>query len=517
MHHLHRESSRSSAPVRWDTEGTLTPPTSPRALVGAARYAAASSFRALLVVGMLCALGACGGTQATEVVAATTPEHEDEREGGAVHGHDGGAPDDVEVELLLNHGVSHHDADGLRIIHKPTPGNAIIHVSVFIDGGATTWDPDRAGAAQLAMSVATSGGPDTMDKSTYAAALASMGSSIWGDVTYDYASMSMSSVNLMFDETWALYVQTLLSPAFTESEFTLRRERALAGLRTEMDDADSAVVEHARRLLFEGHPYATRTQGSEETITALDRDELVDAYTAMLDRDRMTLVVVGDLDAEAFVARVRQDLAPLPSRGAQIPPTPPTFSPSERMALEQRPGSPTAYVLGYFGAPSPDHPDYSALSIALSILSDRLFEEVRTRRNLSYAVAAGMGARRANSGYLYVTATDPTTTVHVIFDTIDDLIENPIDASELDAQVEKYLTELYITLQSNSAQASLLGRWSLLTGSTLSSDLNIARMRALTPDDISTVLDRYIRDVRFAVLADDALLEALDTNALERR
>ena len=50
----------------------------------------------------------------------------------------------------------------------------------------------------------------------------------------------------------------------------------------------------------------------------------------------------------------------------------------------------------------------------MEILSDRLFEEVRTKRNLTYAVQAGLSQRAANYGILYVTAVDPANTLPVM-------------------------------------------------------------------------------------------------------
>src|SRR5688500_19865949 len=65
-----------------------------------------------------------------------------------------------------------------------------------------------------------------------------------------------------------------------------------------------------------------------------------------------------------------------------------------------------------------------------SMLGDRLFEEVRTKRNMTYAVAAGLETRAANRGRLYVTATQPDTTVKVIFSTVKQLQTGPIPRSE---------------------------------------------------------------------------------------
>src|SRR5215212_9058156 len=101
---------------------------------------------------------------------------------------------------------------------------------------------------------------------------------------------------------------------------------------------------------------------------------------------------------------------------------------------------PTNYITGYYTAPSLTDPDYPAFRAAVDMLSDRLFEEVRTKRNMTYAVSAGLETRAANRGRLYVTATQPDTTVKVIFSTVRQLQNDPISAEAVAENVQPSIT-----------------------------------------------------------------------------
>jgi zinc protease len=168
---------------------------------------------------------------------------------------------------------------------------------------------------------------------------------------------------------------------------------------------------------------------------------------------------------------------------------------------------PTNYILGYFAAPPTAHEDYPALQAALEILSDRLFEEVRTRRNLSYAVSSGISDRRNVTGYLYVTAADANTTIQVMYETIDGMIDPGVDEQDLEDQIEGYLTRYYRGLQSNAAQAGMLGRWALIGGGRENADIHVERLGAVTADDIARVLSMYVTKIQFAIVGD---IEAVD-------
>src|SRR6185436_4002554 len=87
---------------------------------------------------------------------------------------------------------------------------------------------------------------------------------------------------------------------------------------------------------------------------------------------------------------------------------------------------PTVYVSGFFSAPNPKSDDYAATLVGMNILSDRLFEEVRTKRNLSYAAFAGLRRSAAATGQLYVSTPDPNAAVRVIRDEVEKMRTTPV-------------------------------------------------------------------------------------------
>lgn len=448
---------------------------------------------------------ACGGAQEAATSAEIMAENTVEDTGGST-GDETATAGDVDT-TSLNAMTESYEVAGIDVIHKHTPANATVAVRLFIDGGVAMSDPALAGAEQLAIGVVTAGGPASMDKVDYAAAVEAMGSSIGGSADYDYAVLSMGSIETYFEPTWELFASAILEPAWRESDIELRRELALTGLRTEMDSPDGAAGIAAKELAFEGHAYETRPQGRIETVEALGAEELDAVWGELLVKSRLTLVVVGNVDratVERLVTATLGDLpeGPDPATGVE------RFDFTEpRLRVVEREGLPTNYVLGYFAGPPVDHPDYPALQAALEILSDRLFEEVRTRRNLSYAVASGISERRAVTGFLYVTAEQANTTLQVMFDTIDGMIEPRVDEQSLHDQIEGYLTRYYMGLQSNGAQASLLGHWELRGGGRENADVHVHRLAEVDADDVARVLDEYLRDIQFVVVGDPSAID----------
>jgi zinc protease len=436
---------------------------------------------------------ACGGaatvpdTAPVEATAETTPT---EPSLDARHG--------------LNAGVVSFDVDGIDVIVKPTPANRIVSVTVFVNGGTAMNAPLGPGAVDLALHAMTSGGPASLDRATYQAQLDAIGSSISAVAGYDYDTFGMSSVAPAFDNTWALFVDVLRNPAFRAEDVELEREQLIASLVAEADDPDRALTQLGRQVIYAGHPYAVRPEGTPEALAEHAVESLQHAAQTLLSRNRLSIVVVGDVDPLDIEQRVRTAFGDLPagvSRGFDVPEI---VVESPMVEVTERADLPTNYILGYFPTPGPGEPDYAASQLALALLSDRLFEEVRTRRNLSYAVSAGIGARRANVGYLYVTATDPATTVDVMLDTVQALVDVPVDEAELNAQRAIDLTQYYMSIEANASLGGALGQWELVGGGRENADAHIAALQAVTPEDVVRVMDAYVRNIQWVVVGDPA-------------
>ncbi len=414
------------------------------------------------------------------------------------------APDGA---TTLNYNTESFEVDGIHVIQKRTPGNAIVDVRVFIDGGSGEVPAALGGRDALALDVAFAGGPASMEKNAYTAAVEAMGAGMGGGLDYDFATVSLGSIAPYFEDVWDIFAQVIAEPAFREGDLELRRELTLTDLRTEQDDPDSAVSIEAKRIAFAGSRYESRPVGTEASVAALTTDDLRAAWDELWVKSRLTVVVVGNVERSTVERLVSDTFGGLPEGDFALPESDALSFDAPTLTVTARPELPTNYILGYFAAPPVTHPDYPALQAALSILSDRLFESVRTERNLSYAVSSGLSDRRLTTGYMYVSAVQPNVTLQVMFDTIDAMVDPLVPESDLQAQIEGYLTGYYSGLQSNGAQASLLGRASLVAGGREEADAHLERLAAVTAEDIARVLTTYVRNIQFAVIGDPSALD----------
>lgn len=163
---------------------------------------------------------------------------------------------------------------------------------------------------------------------------------------------------------------------------------------------------------------------------------------------------------------------------------------------------PTNYILGYFHGPPATSADYQALRLATSALSGQLFAEIRTRRNLSYAVNAPFLDRAVSAGGLYVTTTEPDTVLNLMRSNIILLQANLVDPAALDHLVQQFITEYFLDNETDADQANFLARAELYQGDYRQADRFVDELRRVTPADIQRVAQTYMRDVAFAYVGD---------------
>jgi zinc protease len=399
--------------------------------------------------------------------------------------------------------VEAFEAGGIPVLLERIQTNRVVAAQLFIRGGAANVTPETAGIESLLFETSQRG-TDKYSKDVYSARLAATGTSIEGTAGYDFSIYALQTVRDGWDEAWDLFTQSLLHPALAPSEVELVRARLLNAVRRRRDDPDASVRDFADSLFYLGHPYALDPEGTEHGLAGLDAGRLRAWHDRRLTKDNLLLVVVGDVSRADLEAKVAAAFGGLPARGDAGRPVEAAASGPAAVAVIPR-DLPTTYVRGAFPAPPlSDEDDYAAMSVALSILSDRLFEEVRTKRNLAYAVFSGVSTRLANYGLLYVSSAAPDSALSVMLEQVRQLQEEPVSSGALEQAVNVFVTQYYLGLEANASQAALLGRYELVGGGWQEADDFIDEVRKVTPEDVRRVMRRYVHDIHFAVLGDPA-------------
>lgn len=396
--------------------------------------------------------------------------------------------------------VTEFEVNGLKVLIKKRAGSQTVAGGLFIRGGSRNITAENAGIESLMLDVATEAS-QAFPREKMRSELARSGTVLGSSENYDYSVLSFTATRPNFDSAWAIFTDVALHPSFTKEDFDLVKARKVSALSDDTDDPDTYLQRLQERVAYAGHPYLNRPEGTVESVSRLNLEDIRRYHQQAMQTSRLLLIIVGDLDAAALRERIAATFGKLPRGEYHAEPIPQLNFNAPTVEVTQR-GLPTNYIQGLFTAPSLTATDIYPMEIASAILRDRVFEEVRVKRNLSYAPNAFLNSQGANVGGIYVTAVDANQAVRVMLDEIRRLQTQPIDQSDITGVVSQYLTSYYLGQETNAAQAANLAEYEILGGGWRNSFDTIIRLRSVTPADVQRVSQKYMRNLRFVVLGD---------------
>lgn len=394
--------------------------------------------------------------------------------------------------------VSEFDVNGLKVLVKRRANSPTVAVGLFLRGGAKNLTPETAGIEAFMLSAATEASKK-YPRQMMRRELAKSGIIIGSGANYDYSALSMGTPRADFDRAWDIFTDVALNPSFVPADIERLRQQALTGLRERNTDPDSSLSNLQEKVVFAGHPYANEPSGSLETIAKFKPEDLRRHHTNSMQTSKLLLVIVGDLDAEALKPKIAATLGKLPRGTYQDKPASALKFDAPSVEVTTR-ELPTNYVQGTYAAPSPADADIYPMRVATTILRERIFQEVRVERNLSYAPSASLDNRAANTGGVYVSAVDANQSVSIMLDEIGKMQKELVDERTMEGIVGQYLTTYYLGQETNAAQVSDLASHQLIGGGWRNAFEFLERIRAVTPEDIRRVSQKYMRNIKFVVI-----------------
>jgi zinc protease len=331
--------------------------------------------------------------------------------------------------------------------------------------------------------------------------MARLGTSIVVGAEADWTMIGARATTGTFEDTWRVLADRVARPTLDARDVATVRAQFVSGLRQRRDGPESLVNALADSVAFPGHPYAIDPLGTAESIAGLTVEALRDFHREQFVRSRLLLVIVGNVPRATVERLVTETLGALPAGSYRWTPPPPLPTAGPAYAVAAMP-VPTNYILGYYAGPPATSADHAALRIAAAVLEGRMFNEIRVKRNLTYAVAAPFVERAIAAGGLYVTTVAPDTTLALMRAVVNELQTGTITRYGLQQLVQQFITEYFLDNETNADQADFLARAQLFRGDWRLADRFVDELRRVTPQDVRRVANLYMKDVRFAFVGD---------------
>ncbi|RYD73038.1 MAG: insulinase family protein, partial [Sphingobacteriales bacterium] len=405
------------------------------------------------------------------------------------------------LKTTMNSTVQEFDVNGVKVILKPAE-NSVVSAQLFITGGVTNYDIAKQGIENLTLSVLADAGSKKFPKEDFHNIIERKGIYIQGSTSYDYSLLSLRTLAGNWDQAWDIFSDVILNPSWDEQSFEQNKGQIVNGLKQSESDPDNFLNDYTLRRLFKGKRYETSPAGKPESVSSLTLEDLKNHWSKIAKHKKMMLVVVGKISQDDLRNKVAASLAKLPAGTADAFVTNPVKIDIASINVEERDIA-TNYMRGVFSAPPRGTRENIAMRMATAMLSERLFVEIRTKRNLSYAPSASLSSMFDPYSSIYVTTTKPNDAVQVMTDEIRKVKKEGFNDKEFKAQKEGFLTSYYMNQETNEAQAITLGVNELIGGWEKAESFK-DDIYSLTLEEVNTVFRKYANALNWYYLGKKA-------------
>ena len=181
---------------------------------------------------------------------------------------------------------------------------------------------------------------------------------------------------------------------FTKDQFETERRDVIDMLSRREGSARNRADQLLDRALYGEHPLANPAEGTPASVAAMSFDDVRRAYRRAFSPENLVLAIVSPLAHDQLVNLVEEQIRGKGAPGPGLSPTPITAG-DERVA--ETVGGPMASLrLGSLFEILPA--DAPALDLLIAVLSDRLAQDLRETRGLSYSVGASVAIHGDRAG-----------------------------------------------------------------------------------------------------------------------
>ncbi len=380
--------------------------------------------------------------------------------------------------------------NGLRLLTEQMPHVRSVSIGVWLARGSRHEPREQSGIAHFVEHMLFKG-TATRTAEDIAQVIDSIGGQMDAFTAKEYASYYIK----VLDEHLPLAIDVLADivrrPAFSPEDIDREKKVVLEEIKMVEDTPDDLVHELFTENFWHDHPLGRPILGTRETVEALTegklRDYFDDAYTA----ENMIVAAVGNIEHGRVRDVVDRYFGDVSRRGTPIVDQPPRVVP--RIVIRNKELEQSHVCLGTSGYRQ-DHEDRYASYVLNTVLggsmSSRLFQNVREKRGLAYAVFSGLSAYRdAGSVTVYAGCANDAVgeLVDVVVAELRRLKEEPPPESELRRAKDHLKGSLMLNLESTSSRMSHLARQEIYFDRQFGLDETLEGVERVTQADVQRV------------------------------
>jgi predicted Zn-dependent peptidase len=394
-------------------------------------------------------------------------------------------------------------SNGVRIASERMSHVRSVSLGIWIGSGSRAESPAENGISHFLEHMVFKG-----TKHRSAEEIAKSIDSIGGGLDA-FTSKEMVSYNTkVLDEHLPIAFDVLsdlvLNPLFRDEDIQREKKVVLEEIKMEVDSPEYTAHELLCGNFYKGHALGRSIIGSPRNVKSFTRKMLLDYYKRTYEPSNILITAAGNLEHHEILALAEQYFGGLkPRKPAAVDAPPQPKAPiilRDKSSLEQ--------VQVYVAAPSIPiaHEDRFTCYVMNTILgggvSSRLFQNIREKQGLAYAVASELITYRDAGIIAVYAATSQSTALKLVRSVGKELAEmrnELVPDDELRRAKDHLKGSLMLSLESTSSRMHNLARQELYFGRYVSLDEMLQSVESITAEQIRSLAQRFFQPKAMAV------------------
>ncbi len=316
---------------------------------------------------------------------------------------------------------------------------------------------------------------------------------------YDYSLITFKSIKKFIPEVIQIVGEILKEPEFSQKAFERAKEEIIIELKKQKEDPDEEVWEMLDREFYKGQPYIIKPEGKVETVENLSLGKIKEYYENHFNKDEIIIGFAGDVKIEELQKLLEKNFSEIKKGKYKEKEVPLIPLKKGKIIKNIREDLQTYYMACRFPAPSPSDEEYHSAYLLMRILSNRLWNILRTEHGLTYSTYAGLSRRKANYGYMYFSSVYPDSAFKLLNKEIEKIKREKVSLEEITKTLNSTKTSFYNRIASVNKLVEIALSDKYLTGDAEYSFRIFERAKKTSPEILMKMAQRYLKAENFFI------------------
>ena len=380
--------------------------------------------------------------------------------------------------------------NGLRLLTERMPDVRSVSLGAWLTRGARDEDADRPGIAHFVEHMLFKG---TASRSAEAIAqeVDSMGGHLDAFTAKECASYYVKVLDEHLPRALDILADLLRNPAFDPEDVAREQKVVVEEIKMVEDTPDDLVHELFAESFWPGDALGRSILGTADSVGALDAPALRDYFGRTYTAGNLVVAAAGNVEAAEVRGMVGEAFGTVPAGEPAAPGPVPGVT--ARLIVRDKDLEQSHVCLGT-PAYAHDHADRYVTYVLNTVLggsmSSRLFQNVREKRGLAYAVASSIAAYRDVGSLTVYAGCDAASVPEVVDLVVAELRAmktEPMEEAELQRAKDHLKGSLVLGLESTTSRMSQLARSEMYFGRQIGVDETLAALDRVTAGDVQRV------------------------------